>query len=105
VIDMGTATFHIARVNNAWVDRGRAYEVFVNGKMRGSIRRGEQLEIEVDPGSQDVHLAVDWCRSPILSFDAEPGSEYRLRCSPAHPLMIPYAIIIGHSRYIRLERV
>jgi hypothetical protein len=102
---MDTARIRIDRVENAWVDRGRAYDVFVNGARRGSIGRGEQLEIEVDPGSQEVHLAIDWCRSPTLSIDAKSGSEYRLRCRPANPLMIPYAITLGRSRYIRLERI
>lgn len=102
---MNTAEIRIDRVDNAWVDRGRAYEVFIDGKSRGHIRRGQQLEIEVDPGSQEIHLAIDWCRSPMLSIDAEAGSQYRFRCSPTHPLMLPYAITFGRSRYIRLERV
>jgi hypothetical protein len=102
---MDPAKIQIDRVSNAWVDRGRAYEVFINGKSRGKVRRGEQIEIEVDPGSQDVHLAVDWCRSPTLTIDAKPGARSRLRCRPANPLMIPYTVTFGRDRYIRLESV
>lgn len=100
---MDSAKIQIDRVSNAWVDRGRAYEVFINGKARGKIRRGEQIEIDVDPGSQDVHLAVDWCRSPTLTIEVRPGGCSRLRCRPANPLMIPYTITFGRDRYIRLE--
>jgi hypothetical protein len=102
---MDHAKIQINRVSNAWVDRGRAYEVFVNGKSHGKIRRGEQIEIEVDPGPQEVHLAIDWCRSPTLTVDAKPGSRPRLRCRPANPLLMPYVITLGRDRCIHLETV
>jgi hypothetical protein len=102
---MDTAKIQIDRVANAWVDRGRAYEVFVNGKSRGNIRHGERLEIEVESGPQAICLAIDWCRSPTVSIDTEPGILYQLRCRPTPLLMVPYAITLGRSRYIRLERI
>lgn len=102
---MDPARIQVNRASNAWVDRGRTYEVFVNGKSCGDLRRGEQIEIEVDPGSQDVHLAVDWCRSPTLTIEAKSGGRSRLLCRPANPLMIPYTITFGRDRYIRLESI
>jgi hypothetical protein len=102
---MDSAKIQIDRVSNAWVDRGRAYEVFINGTSRGKLRRGEQIEIDVDPGPQDVHLAIDWCRSPTLTIDAKPGGRPSLRCRPANPLLIPFAITFRRDRYIRLEAV
>jgi hypothetical protein len=100
---MGGTKVQIDRVSNAWVDRGRAFEVFVNGASRGRLRRGEQIEIEVDPGPQDVHLVIDWCRSPTLTIDAKPGGRISLRCRPVNPLLIPIAITFWRDRYIRLE--
>jgi hypothetical protein len=102
---MNPAMIQIDRVSNAWVDRGRAYEVFINGTSRGRIRRGEQVEIAVDPGPQDVHIAIDWCRSPTLRLDVKPGERPRLRCRPTNPLLIPYASTFGRDRYIRLESI
>lgn len=102
---MDLAEIQIDRVSNAWVDRSRAYEVFINGESRGRIRRGELFEIEVDPGSQNVHLAIDWCRSQTLTIDAKPGGRSHLRCRPANPLMIPYTITFGRDRYIHLESI
>jgi hypothetical protein len=102
---MDPAKIKIDRVSNGWVDRGRTYEVFINGISRGKLRRGEQIEVEVDPGSQAVHLALDWCRSPTLTIDLKPGDQSRFRCRPANPLLIPYTITFGRDRYIRLESV
>ena len=102
---MDPTKIKIDRVSNAWVDRGRTYEVFINGTSRGKLRRGEQVEVEVYPGPQAVHLALDWCRSPTLTIDLKPGDQSRLRCRPANPLLIPYTITFGRDRYIRLESV
>jgi hypothetical protein len=99
------SAIQIDRVSNAWADRGRAYEVFINGTSRGTIRRGEHIEIEVDPGPQDVQMAIDWGRSPTMRVDVKPGGRPRLRCRPANPLLIPYMVTFGRNRYIRLESI
>ena len=102
---MDSAKIQIDRVSNAWVDRGRSYEVFINGTSRGKLRRGDQIEIDVESGHQAVHLALDWCRSPTVTIDLKPGDRSQLRCRPANPLLIPYAITFGRDHYIRLESI
>jgi hypothetical protein len=100
---MQAAKIHIARSNDGWVDRARAYDVVVNGEHRGKLRRGEYTEIDVEPGEQSVYLKIDWCRSRVLEFNLQEGAKAQLRCWPRGPLSALYGITIGRNNYMRLE--
>jgi len=30
-----------------------------------------------------MRMAIDWCRSPQVDFDAQPGETARFRCGPS----------------------
>jgi len=95
----------IGRIDGGWVDRARPYDVVVNDVARGRLRRGEETEIDVDPGVQVVYLKLDWCRSKSVRLELEPGEEVELRCKPRSPLTVLYGITLGRKNYMSLVRV
>jgi hypothetical protein len=54
--------------------------VEVDGVDIGEIRRGETRVFPLSPGRHEVHLEIDWCRSPAISVDAIPGHAVKLVC-------------------------
>lgn len=102
---MSSPKIEIDRSDHGWVDRARAYEVFIDGISRGKIRHGERVELEVDPGPRSVQLAIDWCRSPAIMVNAAPEAPLRLSCRPSSLLRLPYAVTFGRKRYIHLESI
>jgi hypothetical protein len=81
-----------------------AYAVVLDGVKVARVKRGETCTIETDAGHHEVRLAVDWCRSPTVSFELAAGQEARLRCWPnARPLTILHRATLGRANYIGLE--
>lgn len=100
---MAPAIIHIRRVAKGWADRRRAYEVIVDGNSRGSLKPGEELDIEVEPGRQEVYLKIDWGYSRMLDLELGSGAEARLECGPRNALGALYWITFGRKSYIKLE--
>jgi hypothetical protein len=63
-------------------DLFRAYHVKVDGAEIGEIRRGETRVCPLSAGRHEVHLEIDWCRSPSVSVEAVPGEPVNLVCYP-----------------------
>jgi hypothetical protein len=74
-----TATLQITRGTRGG-DRLRAYHVIVDGDDVGVIRRGRTATIALTPGQHQVHLTVDWCRSPSVTVDVASGQVVSLSC-------------------------
>ena len=99
-----TATLRIERSAEGWPDRYRAYEVMVNGTQRAKIRRGERCSIEVEPGSVEVFLKIDWCTSRSIEIeDLAGGAELRLACRPRGVLTALYRAFVKPDDYMLLE--
>lgn len=54
-------------------DRARAYKVMIDGQEAGTVRHGQQESFQVTPGTHEVFLKIDWCRSPKLSVEVAGG--------------------------------
>jgi hypothetical protein len=102
----GQAILELTRVDNRWKDRLRAYRVTVDGLEVGEIRRGETKDFPVEPGSHEVVLRIDWCRSPTLEVDVAPGTRVPLQCRPNVPIVLALiAIITRRPDWISLEKI
>jgi hypothetical protein len=87
----------------AFADMLRAYEIFVDGSPRGTIRQKQSVDIEVEPGRHRVQLRIAWCSSPELEVDA--AGEVRLRCrSNVKPFRMVHALQFQKDDWIRLWR-
>jgi len=80
--DAGAAIV-LTRARGGWRDRARRYDVMIDGQEVAKVRHGQRLELPVAPGRHEVFLKIDWCRSPIVTVDAQPGEVIQLFCEPA----------------------
>jgi len=83
-VDTGS-TIAIKRKKGVYRDFLRAYKVLIDGEARARLRRGGTVELEVQPGRHVVEMKVDWCSSPEVTVDLEPGQTAHLYCSPNTP--------------------
>lgn len=95
----------IRRDSALWQDRGRKYRVFVDGKEATTVGRGEEARIPVEAGRHVVQLKIDWCRSPSVEIDIEPGAVGVLECGPnCKPLLELLYITVWRNKYLWLRR-
>lgn len=76
----GSAELEIVREGGGWADRGRSYHVLVDGEKVARIRRGQAQVVAIEPGYHEVHLTIDWARSPSVEVQVDAGQRVRLRC-------------------------
>jgi hypothetical protein len=68
------------RRTTSYADRLRAYKVTVDGIVVGSLSALETMTLSVSPGKHSLTLRIDWCGSPQIDFDAQPGQEVAFEC-------------------------
>ena len=101
---MDATRVRVERDTKKWPDRLRAYKVVLDGSVVGRLKRGESLLLDTLPGHHELHLAIDWCRSPRLDLELSAGEVIHVRCWPnadVHAMM--YWGIFGRKRYIGIE--
>jgi hypothetical protein len=103
---MNGATLVVLRPAEGFRDLVRAYQIRVDGRRVGHVKRGQQQVIELSPGEHEVRMHLDWCSSPALRVHIADGEVVTLRTQPnldGSPAL--WAITFGRARYITLERV
>jgi len=55
--------------SNEYLNRLRAYRIYLNGIKLGNVGNGETKEFTVRPGKHQVCAKIDWCGSRTLSFE------------------------------------
>jgi len=63
----------------------RAFPIFLDGKLRGTIRQRESRPFEVQPGPHEVFLKVDVIESLPLTLTNVAGEEVKLICKGKMP--------------------
>jgi hypothetical protein len=77
----------------------RAYWLVIDGAKVGPVKRGRSLTVDVEPGHHEVHLALDWTRSPSVSLtlgereEAPPALPSARQCRDSDGLgnLVPHA--------------
>jgi hypothetical protein len=78
----------------------------LDGETVGRVKRGETVTLEPAPGRHELHLAIDWARSPSVELDLAAEDERVIRCSPnAKPWLAPYFMTFGRRRWIATDVV
>lgn len=70
----------LVRARAGWADRWRSYHVLLDGVEIAKIRGGQTQVVRVEPGSHEVHLTIDWARSPSVDVNVGAGQRVRLKC-------------------------
>src|SRR5437867_1769407 len=82
-----TAALEVRRRKGGWWDRFRAYEVVVDGTRIGEIRRDQSRTWNLEPGTHELHLEIDWCKSKSRMFTVKPGERIAFFCWPKSSLL------------------
>ncbi|WP_250002574.1 hypothetical protein [Actinoplanes sp. M2I2] len=93
------ATLTVERPSGHWFDRARAYQIVVDGAVKGVVRCGRELSLALAPGPHTVRARLDWTGSDDLPVHLGPGATVRLRVEPRGTRHA------AGRRYLRLTRV
>jgi len=52
-----------------WLNRGRKYNIYVDGDKVETITNGEVKELDMESGNHRVQFKMDWCSSPDLEIE------------------------------------
>lgn len=93
------ATLVVKRTSQAWIDRARAYQILVDGVVKGTVRCGRELSLALPPGAHVVQARLDWTGSEPLRVHLGPGSTVRVKVEPRG------VVHAAGRRYLRLSRM
>jgi hypothetical protein len=97
---LDSATLVLTRERHGYRDLFRRYAVMVDDAQVAKVKRGQTLRVPVSPGPHEVHLRIDWCRSPSVDIDASPGAVIKIYCAPAGGLTEAYDALVNPEQYI-----
>ena len=66
--------------DTGWTDRLRAYSVVVGGTTLGAIKRGENKDFPIAPGTHEMIIKVDWCSGNSIIFEVKEGETVSFSC-------------------------
>ena len=96
----------VSRDDKPFPDRLRSYRVVLDGDTVGRVKRGETVTVQADVGQHELHLAIDWARSPSIELELAEDDERIIRCWPnAKPLLALYFMTFGRRRWIGIDLV
>ena len=72
------ATIRINRTSE-YINRGRNYNIFIDGEKVGTISDGETKDFPSTAGQHIVSAKIDWCSSPALSIDVKEDKIINLK--------------------------
>jgi len=76
------ATLTVERPSGHWIDRSRAYQIVVDGAVKGVVRCGRELSLALPPGTHTVSAKLNWTGSESIPVHLGPGATVRLRVEP-----------------------
>ncbi len=73
------ATLTVVR-QRAWQSKLAPIGIYVDGRLCGEVGDASFTAITCPPGTFEVHVGKDWCRSQSLSITLPPGGRTELVC-------------------------
>lgn len=92
----------VSRPRRGTSDLFRSYKVLVDGEQIGSVKRGRSLSFPVAAGKHEVHLEINWCRSPSLEVEVRPGETSNLVCWPTFQAWRAQTALANPDKWISL---
>lgn len=100
--DTGGGRLVIDRPRGVWRDISRRYKIVVDDEEVGTVARGSQLVVGLQPGSHRVQARLDWTGSPVVDVTIRSGDDCHLTVSPAGNALQAYQGLSKHG-YLKLE--
>ena len=66
--------------SKGYADALRSYQVTLDEKVIGEIRKGATESFDIAPGSHSISVKIDWASSETLSFSIQNGETVFLEC-------------------------
>lgn len=97
----------VRRERGATRDIFRRYQVMIDGEMAAKVKRGRTVTLPVPPGSHEIFVRIDWCRSSSVEVNVRPGDVIEMSCEPAGPAAEGLRSVVGKAAasYIGLSRL
>jgi len=88
-----------------YADAVRAYKIYVDGELKGEIRRNSTEDFFVTEGTHSIQLKIDWCGSPEIEFDARAEETIDFSCgNNTKGIFTMYYILFAPNDYLWLRR-
>ncbi len=88
-----------------YADAVRAYQIYVDGELKGEIRRGADVDFFVTEGAHRLRLKIDWCGSPEIEFSASAEETVEFECgNNTKGFFALYYVLFAPNEYLRLRR-
>jgi len=101
-----SATFRLERTAQGYSDRLRGYTLILDGRKAGRVKRGQAIDLAIEPGSHSAVLRVDFCSSPTVTFAASPGEVVTYACRPGGSAWsLPLRVLFDRRNYVAIDRV
>ena len=96
----------VLRPGGGYADRLRAYKIYVDDNLAGTIRRNSVLEVEIPSGDHVVRATIDYGRSAPLKITAASSEIIEIEVSNHWgTILILWAITFGFDSYLSLRRL
>ena len=91
---------------NQFKDALRAYQIELDEKIIGEVRKGETISLDIEPGKHHLRLKIDWCSSPGVDFEIHTGQTVKFSCgNNLKPLTGFVYITFLRNQYLWLKQL
>ena len=103
------ATLIVERTGQAFIDRARAYQILVDGTVRGGVRCGRELTLALPPGRHLVRARLDLTGSETVPVHLGPGETRKSILVPVTGDRRPegdesFAVKLGGAKNAKVSR-
>ena len=87
-----------------YVDKIRAYKIFLDGTEIGVIRQGESKQFPLQQGKHTLQLKIDWCTSKLVTFDLT-DKPITFECGSNNALKAGISAFLKPTDYMWLKKI
>lgn len=90
---------------NQFTDAVRAYQIYVDGEMKGEIRRNSTEDFFVMEGTHRISLKIDWCGSREIEFSVRAEETIEFDCgNNTQGILAFYYVLFAPNDYLWLKQ-
>jgi hypothetical protein len=106
VHEVANCKLRVLRPAGGYADRLRAYKIYVDDNLVGTISRNSVLEVEIPSGDHVMRATIDYGRSESLKITAALSEIIEIEVSNHWGTILSlWAITFGFGSYLSLRRL
>lgn len=103
-MDINTNPQIVISRSSQYVNKFRSYKVFIDNKLAGRIKDGEQLTLELAPGQYSIYLKIDWCKSEKIMFNIEKKEITQFNCGSNKNSLLFLPSLFSKKQWVYLQK-